>query len=530
MCANVNVTVFLESKRLHDKGICESLDCCVMAYLHEALTEGDRDRLDGFDHQPLYRAIQESSNEDQNERATLGKATDEQVARAAGWFADWFYWNVFQVSKHLGKEGQAHVDVFAREIKAMATNVRSLFLSRNFYHTNLFRLEEASKLVQRLVRLDRLPNANSLQGLHILRDAWCDVDVAMHLASRYKLLCKALFFVQLAFGWLMVGGAVLGASDSSSWHDELGDGWVGDVVRRGASTGQQSVFIIGIMLTAVVSMEGLLNPRSRWRQLRNGAITLESLIWQYRTRVGRFQLDDTHREPNRPEIELQQALNDWREQLMAGASLKETNMQREWSPSVFRHQQFAPASARMRKPAAERKRSDFEDDHHSPVKPPDYIQMRLKVMMRFYQHRIPVYTRRRFLFKLAVLVLGVLSSILAQLGSILQLVTIVAALASALTSWSEFSDAGSKIDRYSAAVSALKQLNTRWDAMHEVQKQSKEVITHLVQRTELIIAEEQASWTSSIANTQTRDAFERGARQDLMHETTGSAPREVVTV
>jgi len=261
--------------------------------------------------------------------------------------------------------------------------------------------------------------------------------------------------------------------------------------------------VTGNLLTATISLEGLLNPRSRWRQLRNGAVSLESIIWQYRTRVGRFQLDDTHREPNRPETELCAALNDWREQLMAGASLKATNLQRVWPASIYRHMQYQTTGSRH-----------CEDDHHSPVKPPDYIRMRVQVTMRFYQRRIPRYTQRRFFFKTCVLALGVTSSILARMGSLLTLVALLVAFSSAVTSWIEFSDGESKIDRYSAAASSLRKLSTVWDSMHEVQKQSKEVISLLVQRTELIIAEEQASWTSAIANNatmsaQAREAFER---------------------
>ena len=47
-------------------------------------------------------------------------------------------------------------------------------------------MEYAQKLVNQVVRLDRLPASNPLQGLLLLRDAWRDFDVAMLLAGRYK--------------------------------------------------------------------------------------------------------------------------------------------------------------------------------------------------------------------------------------------------------------------------------------------------------------------------------------------------------
>ena len=52
-------------------------------------------------------------------------------------------------------------------------------------------------------------------------------------------------------------------------------------------------------------------------------------------------------------------------------------------------------------------------------------------------------------------VLGLVSAILAQYSSLAAFVTIVTALASSFTSWSEFSDKASKIDRYSSAVFSL---------------------------------------------------------------------------
>lgn len=62
-----------------------------------------------------------------------------------------------------------------------------------------------------MVRLDRLPEYTSAQGLLLLRDAWCEVDVCSHLADYYKRICKALFIVQISLAWLVVAIAAVSA-------------------------------------------------------------------------------------------------------------------------------------------------------------------------------------------------------------------------------------------------------------------------------------------------------------------------------
>ena len=37
-----------------------------------------------------------------------------------------------------------------------------------------------------------------------MRGAWCEYDVAMHLATRYKVMSKLLFFTSLMVAWAMV--------------------------------------------------------------------------------------------------------------------------------------------------------------------------------------------------------------------------------------------------------------------------------------------------------------------------------------
>ena len=63
-----------------------------------------------------------------------------------------------------------------------------------------------------LVKLDRLPNDTSLQGLLLIKDAWNEYDVAMLMASTYKFRSKLIFLLQLFLAWAMIALATF--SDS----------------------------------------------------------------------------------------------------------------------------------------------------------------------------------------------------------------------------------------------------------------------------------------------------------------------------
>ena len=66
--------------------------------------------------------------------------------------------------------------------------------------------------------LDRLPTENSPEALYLLHEAWCEYDVAMHLATQYKYIAKFLYAMHLAVGVaIVVFGVVLGTNEGSQY-------------------------------------------------------------------------------------------------------------------------------------------------------------------------------------------------------------------------------------------------------------------------------------------------------------------------
>ena len=86
------------------------------------------------------------------------------------------------------------------------------------------------------------------------------------------------------------------------------------------------------------------------------------------------------------------------------------------------------------------------NDHYSPVEAADYIEQRLRPTIAYYRRRVPFNTYFVMAMKLLLLGAAVLSSVLARADES-QLVTIATAFASMITAYSEFADAGRKVER-----------------------------------------------------------------------------------
>ena len=100
------------------------------------------------------------------------------------------------------------------------------------------------------------------------------------------------------------------------------------------------------------------------------------------------------------------------------------------------------------------------------------------------------------MLKLLIVLLGISASIIAYLGY-LEWVVLATATAAAITSWVEFSDAARKAERYTRALYSLRKLLAWWASLGQVEKASREAITHLVTTSEAIISDERLAWMST---------------------------------
>ena len=86
------------------------------------------------------------------------------------------------------------------------------------------------------------------------------------------------------------------------------------------------------------------------------------------------------------------------------------------------------------------------DDYYSPINPGDYIELRLRPAIAFYQKRVPIKTHQRMAFKLSLLTAAVASAFLARF-KLTHLVTVVTAFSSMIISYFESADMDRKVKR-----------------------------------------------------------------------------------
>jgi len=366
-----------------------------------------------------------------------------------------------------------------------------IILSRdNFHHVNLCARDEgATRLVSNLVRLDRLPGVNPPEGMRLLRTAWRHFDIALHLAWKYKLIGKVLFFAELLVAFFIF--VVSTAGDTLVFGD-----WA--ATPEGNNIRGDLVFALSLLVSALYSVDSLIQARSRWRALRSSAGELESMIWRYRTRVEPFTVGSTTQNTG-PEWAFNRAIAEWIDELASAANLATTDMVRSYPASVYRHHQDVISNnppVVYLEGGIKRPVTLDVDDFHSPTKPDMYIELRLRPQMEFYRWRVPVYHRWAAFYRAALLLSASIMSALSYYR-VEKWVIVITAFSAAITAWVESADITSKVRRYTSAVHTLEKLLMWWDTLGEVDKAGVENVCRLIEHGEAAINSERLAWQST---------------------------------
>ena len=96
--------------------------------------------------------------------------------------------------------GETYEDVYINEMIHMKSNMRDLLRNKQCHGIVLRKGKQpssASSIVRNLVKLDRQPVAESLEGLKLLRQAWDLVDLTLAVSGRYKVAAKVGFLLQI---------------------------------------------------------------------------------------------------------------------------------------------------------------------------------------------------------------------------------------------------------------------------------------------------------------------------------------------
>jgi len=269
---------------------------------------------------------------------------------------------------------------------------------------------------------------------------------------------------------------------------------------------QHIVLAISIVASLLASTISYLNPAQRWQQLRGAALSLESEIWKFRTRVGQYSIinhDSYTREPERKLLEFQTDLVD---QVTKAAAILETTLNSNFTlldnPSSrevkrFKHGQHKGAGVHGTFGASNNERGrQMEDDHHSPINANEYLDLRVRPVVKFYQKRLPRYYFSRTTIQYALL-FGTFSSTILAFLEISSWSVIPSATATALSAWKEFSGTDKKLSRYAGTISKLNRLIIWWEQLSDVEKASSTNLQGLILSCEEVLERERESWLST---------------------------------
>ena len=71
---------------------------------------------------------------------------------------------------------------------------------QQIFSVNLDDCDKLSRVINKVARIDRLPQENSFEAIQIIQRAWERVDIYTHVARQCKLLAKCIYILLLLNG------------------------------------------------------------------------------------------------------------------------------------------------------------------------------------------------------------------------------------------------------------------------------------------------------------------------------------------
>jgi hypothetical protein len=437
------------------------------------------------------------------------------------------YWQL-KSRREVEELAEKGITKYSQEYQEMMGVARTayqlVFSSKYLYTAHAGNIADCKYIVNnRLLKKDRLPKDLSLDGLLMLRAAWDIVDIGNSQLVYFKRIAKVCYVLLLVLGVAIVAVTV----ETQAIDAKLG------VVSAGSQTLQGSqliTFCLSLVATFVSAVQAFYNPVRRWQQVRDFTAEMESAIWQYRTRTGAFKEDIYHAHKSSIEA-LAACVRKCNDAIMMSADVQETDFYRIYPPKIFKHGQRdeieGPGGTRKqdKPPSKVRKGSKVQDSadevdddladpeaplrsgqagsslhdgHHAPVQPEEYIVLRILTMIRFYQRRLPKYSRARSLGSWTIMIGSVVGTLISFLGFAPK-VAIVSASTAAISAWMEFHSTAQKLKRYNETILGLKNVLLWWDSLNSVEKANPLNIDKLVEMAEALINQERGAWLSATA-------------------------------
>jgi hypothetical protein len=350
-------------------------------------------------------------------------------------------------------------------------------------------------LVDSLTRADRLPKRNTYETLLILRDAWCVYDLFTFYASKMKARAKYSYVVFLSNGLFLTYLSVYGSA-----LVEYGLPPTVNILQKTFDSVSLTLFLFSLLGSLIAGYIAYVDPVKRWKELRLLSQQLKRDIWQFRSRTGKFRTAtrDGAGKKRFAERVLRARIMMYREQALERANAKGFDMLKEPKERIFVHGQFSlphrPQGCCKSRGIEHIEHRD--DNFYSPVKPEEYLEWRLKPLLKFYRRRLPMYARGDGISHALLSIYAMLSAVLSY-GNMTAAVALLAQVSSIQLNFMEFNDVKKKLMRYNGIIAGLENKILWWNSLTKVEKASQLTVNELVNGVEEMIAGEQQAWLAA---------------------------------
>ena len=387
------------------------------------------------------------------------------------------------------------------------TAIYDILSSKNCFAESIYDLKGVSLVMNNVAKIDNLPEKHTKEALSLIQHSWCLVDAYHSSATFHKWVAKICYFLMLLFSISVVAVGLVTTNASPIKVDK----YLGNYI------------IIGLSLTnaLIAGLTSFMNPATRWHHLRSSALEIESHIWQFRTRSGKYRETRSGTSRN-AEKTLHETLKECEQHTLQSGDLRHTTFYSNPKSKWNRHGQFRDNryTSFYQKLKPGKTNPEEIDNHHSPLRPDEYLKFRLHPVLNFYRHRLPGYSMSRALTKILTILGSIGSSVLAVIDiSVFSVLLVV--IVSSVIAWAEFSGTDKKLERYSTVINGLTQIDLWWHSLPEVERLATKSIDKLVEEVETHVRSERQGWraTSQSAKMLQQAANDGGkglARSDSM--------------
>ena len=183
--------------------------------------------------------------------------------------------------------------------------VHELLMNPNVYSASVHDTSEVQRIFGRVAKIDRLPEANSLEANVTIQDAWDHVDVYNSFSDVYKSVAKVVYMLLLLLGIAITWSV---NADNLTYVDK-----------------KNTILFMSLAGSTLAGYVSFMNPALKWQQLRGAAMSIESHIWMFRTRAGEYRISGGQDFDAAALDQLKLNINHIKSVVMEGADMKTTN-------------------------------------------------------------------------------------------------------------------------------------------------------------------------------------------------------------